>query len=137
MDWEMSTWHKDIGKHTGRTAEDVVFKLYALVDGNVVLDANAITDFDVITDIHILPKRAVLANDGTALHMAEMPNLGAFTYRDIVIDIAGWMNCIHILFKLRMVVFFTLEYILVQEDSPSTYFRYFFVFFTPFVLVQV
>ena len=87
MNREVGTWHKDVGKHTGRTAEHVVFKLHALIDGNVVLDAHAVAYLDLRANVDILPQRAVLAQNGTLLDMAEMPHLGAAAYLDAIVDI--------------------------------------------------
>ena len=34
----------------------------------------------VVAYVDVLPKRAVLTDDGALLYVAEMPNLGAVTY---------------------------------------------------------
>jgi hypothetical protein len=95
VDGEMSTWHKDVGENAGRSAEHIIFEFYTFIDRNVVLNANAISYLDVIANIHILPERAILADDGTTLYMAEMPNLGTITDGNVFVNVTGWMDCIH------------------------------------------
>jgi hypothetical protein len=91
----MGTGYKDIGKYTRGAAEYVVFQFHALIDGNVVLDAHAVAYFHVVANVDILPERAVLAYYGSALYVAEVPYLSAVAYGDVVVDVTGWMNCIH------------------------------------------
>lgn len=83
---EMSTRCRDIGEDAGRTAEHVVLNLYAFIDGNIVLDTDTIANADIIANIDILTQRAVLAEAGTTLDVAEMPYLCAFADFYIIID---------------------------------------------------
>ena len=92
MNREMGTRRSDIREDAGGTAEDIVFDLNALIDGDVVLDAHTIADAHIIAYIDVLAQGAVPAQTGAALHMAEMPYLGTLANLYIVIDVAGWMD---------------------------------------------
>ena len=48
-----------IREYAGRTAEDIVLKLDAFVNGNIVLDPDTVTDVNVVTNIHILSQGTV------------------------------------------------------------------------------
>ena len=67
----------DVREHAGRTAENVVLQLDAIIDGHVVLDSDAVSDADLARHVHVLSQRAVRTDHSPALDMAEMPNLGA------------------------------------------------------------
>ena len=67
----------DVREHAGRTAENVVLQLDAIIDGHVVLDPDAVSDADLARHVHVLSQRAVRTDHSPALDMAEMPNLGA------------------------------------------------------------
>ena len=84
----------DVGEHTTGTAEHVILYLDAFVNRNVVLDTDPVAYLDIVADVDILAKRATLTDHGTRLDMSEMPYLGAFAYRDIVIDIAAFVYII-------------------------------------------
>ena len=56
--------HGDVGEHAARSAEDVVFQLYAFVDGYVVLYLNAIAYLDIVADVDVLSEGTVLADGG-------------------------------------------------------------------------
>ncbi len=92
VDGEVGTGRGDIGEHAGGSAEDVVFYLYAFVDGDVVLDADAVAYLDVVADVDVLAEGAALTEGGTALHMTEVPDFGAGADGYVVVDIAAFVN---------------------------------------------
>ena len=71
---EVRPWSIYIRKNTGRATEDIVLKLNAFVDGNIVLDSDTIPNADIVTNIHILAEGTILSNNSPSLDMAEMPN---------------------------------------------------------------
>ena len=58
------------------------------------MDTNPIANLHVVAHIDILSQRATLANHGTLLNMAKMPYLGAFAYRDVIVDITTFVYVI-------------------------------------------
>ena len=81
-----------IREYAGRTAEDIVFDLHALVDRNIVLNPDTIANASVITYIHILAQGTVRSNDSSLLDMAEMPNFRSGANLYAVIHIAAFVN---------------------------------------------
>ena len=81
-----------IRENTGRTAEDMVLDLDALVNGDIVLDPDPVADADVIRHIHILAQGTVRSDDSPALDVAEMPNLGTGANPGAVIHVAALVN---------------------------------------------
>ena len=59
----MGAGGRDICKHARRSAENVVFYLHALINGNVVLNTNAIANMYIVTNVHILAQGAVGTDD--------------------------------------------------------------------------
>jgi len=94
MNREVGTGRSDIGEDAGGAAEDIVLYLYSLIDRDIVLDADSIADAHVVADVDILPQRAVPAKAGTALDVAEMPDLRTLAYLYIVVDVARRMYII-------------------------------------------
>ena len=86
---EIGPGRTHIGEHAAGTAEHVVLQFHALVNRHVVLDAHAVADPHVVADVDILAKGASLADHGTRLHVAEVPNLGILADHDVVVDIAA------------------------------------------------
>ena len=81
-----------VGEDATRAAEDVILKLDALVDRDVVLDLDVIADPGPRHHHHILAEAAPLANDRTGHHVAEVPDLGAAADDRAVVDEARGMN---------------------------------------------
>ena len=81
-----------IRKNAGRATEDIVFKLNAFVDGNIVLDPDTIPNADIIANIHILSQGTILSDDSPALDMAEMPNFRSSANQDAVIHVTALVN---------------------------------------------
>ena len=81
-----------IRKYAGRTAEDIVFYLDALVNGNIVLDTDPIAHADVVTNVHILAQGTVRSDDSPFLNMAEMPNFRSGADLDAVIHVTALVN---------------------------------------------
>ena len=81
-----------IRKNAGRATEDIVFKLNAFVDRNIVLDPDTIPNADIVTNIHILAQGTILTYDSPALDMAEMPNFRTGANLDAVIHVTALVN---------------------------------------------
>ena len=81
-----------IRENAGRATEDIVFKLNAFVDGNIVLDPDTIPNVDIVANIHILAQGTILTNDSPALDMAEMPNFRSGANLDAVIHVTTLVN---------------------------------------------
>ena len=75
-----------VREHTRRSAENVIYKLYAVVDRYVVLYLHAVAYLDVVAYVHVLAKLAVLADNAMALDVAEVPNLRPFADDYIIIN---------------------------------------------------
>ena len=103
----MGAWCGHVGEHATRAAKHIILNFNAFVNRNVVLNANVIADYHVVAHVHILPKRAVFANHGTRLDVAEMPNLGAFADAHVVIDVTAFVYIIVFfhLFSIRKDLF--------------------------------
>ncbi len=82
----------DVREHAGRTAENVVLQLDAIIDGHVVLDPDAVTYPYAWTYVYILAERAILADDGAGLDVAEVPYLGSGPDHSAIIDITAFVN---------------------------------------------
>lgn len=68
----------DVCKNHTRAAEDIVFQLHLIIDGDVVLHFDIGADFDVIAHVDVLPERAVFADfDVTAADVHPVPNARA------------------------------------------------------------
>lgn len=91
---EVGTGCCDIGKDAGGTAEHVVLNLYTFIDRHIVLNTDTIADAGIVADVNILSQGAVSAEAGTLLDMAEVPNLCAFAYLYIVIDVTAFVNVV-------------------------------------------
>jgi hypothetical protein len=76
----------DIREHTTGAEEDVILYVHTFVDRDVVLDLYAIPDRHVAVDIHVLSQNAALSNACPSLDVAEEPDLGASTDRDILVN---------------------------------------------------
>ena len=81
-----------IRENTGRATEDIVFKLNAFIDGNIVLDPDTIPNVDIVANIHILAQGTILSDDSPALDMAEMPNFRSGANLDAVIHVTALVN---------------------------------------------
>ena len=81
-----------IRKNAGRATEDIVFKLNAFVDRNIVLDPDTIPNADIVTNIHILAQGTILSDDSPPLDMAEMPNFRPGANLDAVIHVTALVN---------------------------------------------
>ena len=81
-----------IRENAGRSTEDIVFKLNAFVDGNIVLDPDSIPYADIVTNIHILAQGTILSDDSSLLDMAEMPNFRPGANQDAVIHVTALVN---------------------------------------------
>ena len=81
-----------IRKNAGRATEDIVFKLNAFVDGNIVLDPDTIPNVDIVANIHILAQGTILTDNSPALDMAEMPNFRSGANLDAVIHVTTLVN---------------------------------------------
>ena len=81
-----------ICKNAGRATEDIVFKLNAFVDGNIVLDPDTIPTVDIVANLHILAQGTILTNYSPSLNMAEMPNLRSGANLDAVIHVTALVN---------------------------------------------
>ena len=81
-----------IREYAGRTAEDIVFYLDALVNGNIVLDPDTVADAGVVANVHILAQGTVRTDDSALLDMAEMPNFRSGADLDAVIHVAALVN---------------------------------------------
>ena len=81
-----------IRENAGRPTEDIVFKLNAFVDGNIVLDPDTIPNADIVTYIHILAQGTILTYDSPSLDMAEMPNFRSGANLDAVIHVTALVN---------------------------------------------
>ena len=88
---EVGTGRGDVSKDAGGAAEHVVLYLYTFIDRDIVLDADPIADVHIVANVDILTQRAVPAETGTALDMAEMPDLRSLTDFHIIIDITRRM----------------------------------------------
>ena len=75
-----------VREDAGRSAEDPVAELDALVDGDVVLDLHAVPDDDAVGDVHVLAEAATLANPSVGLNVAEMPHLGTVANSGTLVD---------------------------------------------------
>ena len=84
--WIFRSGSKVIRKYARRAAEHIISKLYAFIEGNIVLHFAAIAYKYIIRHIHILPKRAIFTNPGARLNMAEMPYLRTFSYLSPIIN---------------------------------------------------
>jgi hypothetical protein len=51
-----ATWIDDVGEHHGRSAEDIVFQLDALVQRHIVLDAGVVAHRHAVHDDDVLPQ---------------------------------------------------------------------------------
>ncbi len=78
-----------VGEHAGWTAEDIVFQLYAFVNGNIVLDAYTIANAYAGADIDVLSQGAIFPDYGTLLDVAEMPYPGTGANGYILIDVTA------------------------------------------------
>ena len=81
-----------IRENAGRATEDIVFKLNAFVDGNIVLDPDTIPNVDIVANIHILAQGTILSDDSPPLDMAEMPNFRSGANLDAVIHVTALVN---------------------------------------------
>ena len=67
----------DVGKDHARATEDVVFKGYTGIDGDVVLYFAVVTNFNASSDEAILSDGAIFPDLGVFHNVAEMPDRGA------------------------------------------------------------
>lgn len=81
-----------VREDAGRSAEDPVAELDALVDGDVVLDLHAVPDDDAVGDVHVLAEAATLADPSAGLNVAEMPHLGAVADGGAIVDDGSGMH---------------------------------------------
>ena len=81
-----------IRENTRRATEDIVFKLNAFIDGNIVLDPDTIPNVDIVANIHILAQGTILSDDSPLLDMAEMPNFRSGADLDAVIHVTALVN---------------------------------------------
>jgi hypothetical protein len=81
-----------IREYAGRTAEDIVLDLDALVNGNIVLNPDTVPYVNVVTHIHILSQGTVRSYDSPSLDMAEMPNFCTGADLDAVIHVTALVN---------------------------------------------
>ena len=84
----------NIREHHGGAAENVIFKLNALIYGYVVLDLHAVADLHIVGNVHVLTEGAVLANGRSGLHMREVPDLGSGTDGNVVVYYAGGVSVV-------------------------------------------
>jgi len=82
----------DIGKDHRRPTENIILKCNAFIHGDVVLNFDEVADDDVVADVDVLPDGAFLADARTGLDMTEVPDAGAFPDRDLLINVAGFVN---------------------------------------------
>ena len=81
-----------IRKDTGRTTENIVLYLNALIHGDVVLDPHTIPYPDIVRDVDVLSQRTVPADDGSPLNVTKMPNLRSLADAYAIVDIRTMMN---------------------------------------------
>jgi hypothetical protein len=81
-----------IREYARRTTENIVFQLYAFVDGYVVLDSNTVTDPDVVRYVDILSQRTVTPDNGSLLNVTKMPNFRSRADGYSIVDIRTFMN---------------------------------------------
>ena len=89
---EVRPWCIYIRENAGRSTEDVIFNINALIDGNIVLDPDTIPNADIVANIHILAQGTILTNNSPALDMAEMPNIRPGANLDAVIHVTALVN---------------------------------------------
>lgn len=87
----VAAWVGNVGENHARTAENVVFQGYAVVDGDIVLDFYAVSDLDVIGDENTLSENAIGADFGGFAYVNEVPDAGVIADGCAGIDDAGWM----------------------------------------------
>ncbi len=98
-------WSEIVREHHGRAAENIVFKLNALIYGHVVLDFHAAADLDIIGNVYVLAEGAVLAYCCSRLHVREAPDLGSGTDGNIVVYYAGGVEVVgHCVDYYRVIV---------------------------------
>ena len=68
---KMRPWRSHVREYARRTTENIVFQLYAFVDGYVVLDSDSVPYPDVVRNVDVLPQRTVPADDGSFLNMTK------------------------------------------------------------------
>src|SRR5690242_1385948 len=83
-----------VGKHHGRSAEDVVFQLNAGVHGHVILNFYVVADHHAGADHHVLSEITLLPDACTGHDVRKMPDDGALTDFAILIDDGGGMGLI-------------------------------------------
>ena len=105
-----------IRENAGRPTEDIVFKLNAFVDGNIVLDPDTIPNADIVTYIHILAQGTILTYDSPSLDMAEMPNFRSGANLDAVIHVAALVNEIVLHSPFPMNLFYP---IIAEANDPG------------------
>ena len=82
-----STRVNHIGKHHARTEEHILLATHTGIYRHVVLNLAIIAQHHVRRDNYVLTYIAVLANDATAHHMAEMPDLCACAYTAAIVNV--------------------------------------------------
>ena len=81
-----------VREYARRTTKNIVFQLYAFVDGYIVLDTDTVSDPDVVRYIDILSQRTVTPDDGSLLNMTKMPNFRSRADGYAIVDVRTFMD---------------------------------------------
>ena len=77
---------ENIGKNHRRAAKHIIFQCHTFINRNIVLNFHTVADNRFRADYYVLPNLTVLSNARTFQNVRNVPNTGAFTNFNTVIN---------------------------------------------------